>query len=477
MRQALLAILFLLVAATAGAQTDIKHRLDSLVSIANSIVHDPENQRVLSMLQDTACLHESLRLIMMGADVVSHDAELDEYYQTALAAAQAEMLKRQKEADLREAELKSQISFGRMLTMLTVIALVVASALAFWAVNTSVKKHKLNSKLDQKNRELEHQKEEFRVQNDTLEQQKEEVRLQNERLVRQKQQIEQQKLQIEQHNRMIVDSIDYASMIQSAALPTEESLAAIFGECMMIYKPLYVVSGDFVWAGEVAGKKLLAVADCTGHGVPGAFLSMLGMSIMNDLLSKCSHSMMSAAEILDEAKRVFKDSLHQQGRDHDNHDGIDMALVIIDPVCRIMNYAGAMRPIVLVRNGQAIKLETDRMPIGVHYHEAEHFTNHVCDLHVDDVIYLYTDGFPDQFGYDHDGRLRKFTARQLRSVLAQGYMRPFCIQKAKLLNTLDEWRTFGGNHCAYEQTDDATLVGIRIHDFGVSDSQMDFQFG
>lgn len=370
--------------------------------------------------------------------------------------AQGDFSQQLHERELRY-ESKTRIHNIIMLSIAVVLILVIIFTIT--VIKSYKKTREANQKLDQKNCELEQQKEEMLVQNEYLEQQKEQIETQRKDLQ------EQNKI-ITKVNQQITDSINYASLIQRAALPSEGQMNSIFGNHMIIFSPLNIVSGDFYWATQIGKLKMLAVADCTGHGVPGAFLSMLGISILNNISTRATNQNTTAASMLDQMRSIFKLALHQRGGDTDNHDGIDIALIIINPEEMTLSYAGAFRPAILIREHEAIKLDPDRMPIGAHYNEAEHFTNHHLQLQHGDAIYLFTDGMTDQFGYDSQNRLHKYTSKRLRTLLTDIYNQPFSVQKTKIELSFDSWRletqSLTENGTPYEQTDDALLIGIRV---------------
>lgn len=339
------------------------------------------------------------------------------------------------EQRLRENELKyeANVEKHRTVTITVIIALVVVCVFIAFLNYFFIKSRRLNL---------------------TLEQQKKEIEMQNSAL-------EERNEVISTVNQQITDSINYASLIQKAALPSEMQMSLIFGQNMVIYRPLNIVSGDFYWATQIDRLKLLAVADCTGHGVPGAFLSMLGISILNEIATHIDENNISAGLILDDLRSNVKTALHQQNADNGNHDGMDMALIIIDMDKMLMHYAGAFRPVFIAHDSEIIKLNADHMPIGVHHNEQEHFTDNIFHLHDGDTIYLFTDGITDQFGYDEDYNLRKFTVKQLRRLLSSIQDRQLNLQKTMIEMALDNWRSKGSlKEC--EQIDDATIIGIKI---------------
>jgi len=272
---------------------------------------------------------------------------------------------------------------------------------------------------------------------------------------------------LDKKNTEVTDSINYASLIQRAAMPSKKMMSDIFSEYMVIFRPLNIISGDFFWVSQKGRFKALAVGDCTGHGVPGAFLSMLGMSILEYISQRHNDNGPSAGNMLDDMRAVFKHSLHQYGNENDNHDGIDIALVIIDTEEYKLYYSGAFRPLIVIRGNEVIKCNADRMPIGEYHNELEHFTNHVIDIKKGDTLYLYSDGITDQFGYDQNHEVHKYTFKRFKELLIHIADMPLSKQKTIIENSINQWRTDNlvddnGYPILYEQTDDTTLVAVRI---------------
>lgn len=375
-------------------------------------------------------------------------------------AAQAEFDEktRQREIVVKQNQVRMEEKNTRM-TIIVVASVLVLILIAILLVQQRKNFHrerKAKEELDMKNHELEQQKEEIIVQNEYLEERRERIERQNEML-------EQQNQIISKNNKEIKDSIKYASLIQQAAMPPEETMKNLFGEMLLIYRPLNTVSGDFYWATQVDDVKLLVVADCTGHGVPGAFISILGISLLNSIAGKLDTNNITASYVLDELRLAFKQSLRQKGGEHDNRDGIDMGLLVIDAKKNILQYAGAFRPMIMFRDGEVIKTDADRMPIGSHLKEKEHFTNHIVETKAGDIVYLFSDGMTDQFGYDEKAEVHKFSAKRFISLLTDCHRLPFSAQKEKIELSIDNWRRNGmvAESEEYEQTDDAILVGIK----------------
>ena len=275
-------------------------------------------------------------------------------------------------------------------------------------------------------------------------------------------QLDEQNKIISKTNSEITDSINYASLIQTAALPSESMLNDLLGEHFIFFRPRNIVSGDFYWASRVGEWSLFVAADCTGHGVPGAFVSMLGISMLNDIAARIAPEDMSASRILDELRRNLKSALHQRGEEDENHDGMDLALLALNRHRRILHYAGAFRPLLIAHEGVMTKIDADRMPISSHILDTNDFTDHEIELSAGDMLYAFSDGIVDQFGYDEvKQKEMKYSMKRLSAFLSSVYSLPCTEQKEKLCEEIDFWRHTNDERCT-EQTDDNVLIGIRI---------------
>ena len=238
----------------------------------------------------------------------------------------------------------------------------------------------------------------------------------------------------------------------------------LFGECMVLFRPLAIVSGDYYWAAQSGRFKMLAVADCTGHGVPGAFMSMLGMSNLNNIQGSLQgREDLNAAMVLDELRIKIKTALRQNDEENGNHDGMDMGFVVFDTENSLIHFAGAFRPMLFYREGEeCVQYAADRMPIGIHIAEKEHFTDNVIEVQKGDTMYIFSDGFTDQFGYAQDGAVKKFTMKRLKAILDECHTLPFAEQKARIERAVDTWKTNATTGEIQEQVDDCLIIGIRI---------------
>jgi serine phosphatase RsbU (regulator of sigma subunit) len=259
-----------------------------------------------------------------------------------------------------------------------------------------------------------------------------------------------QKDVIEQKNQSITDSIQYAARIQNAVLQPPTFLSEWGIENFIYFRPKDIVSGDFYWGFRKKGRIYIAAADCTGHGVPGAFMSMLGNAFLNELLIE--NEFEEASGILDKLRDEIIRALRQKGVTGEARDGMDISMVMYDSKSNTIQYAGANNPIYIVRDGELIRYQADRMPIGIHVKETAPFTNHTVEISPGDCIYLFSDGYADQFGGEHG---KKFMYRQFQEVLLAGASLPMEEQLARLDAAFLNWRG------SYEQVDDVLVIGFR----------------
>ncbi len=277
------------------------------------------------------------------------------------------------------------------------------------------------------------------------------VKERTEEVVKQKDEIEKQRDEIADKNRSITDSIEYASRIQTAVLPSNEYANEILPEHFILFRPRDIVSGDFYWMTKKDNLLVLIAADCTGHGVPGAFMSMLGVSFLNEIVNR--HDITKASVILNDLRRDVKKTLGQEGKEGEAKDGMDIALCVVDLEKMKMQYAGAYNPMYLYRNNELIEVKADRMPIGIYIKEKESFTNNEIDLKKGDTFYIFSDGYQDQFGGE-DGS--KFKTKNFKQLLQEIHQKPMVEQREILDKRIDEWRG------KWEQVDDIIVLGVKV---------------
>jgi serine phosphatase RsbU (regulator of sigma subunit)/tetratricopeptide (TPR) repeat protein len=256
---------------------------------------------------------------------------------------------------------------------------------------------------------------------------------------------------IEEKNKNITDSIMYARRIQTAILPSRESMARVLPESFILYRPKDIVSGDFYFFTESRDRIIIAAADCTGHGVPGAFMSMIGNSLLNQIIKE--KGITEPAAILAQLHQGVSNSLNQN-KGTDANDGMDIGLCAIDRSTGKIEYAGANRNL-YIRNASGLQeISGDKAPIGGARSETEvKFTNHVIEVKPGDTFYLSTDGYADQFGGPEG---KKFRTRRFRELLASLHGKTMEEQRQELERTIAEWMG------AHEQLDDILVVGVRL---------------
>jgi serine phosphatase RsbU (regulator of sigma subunit) len=252
-------------------------------------------------------------------------------------------------------------------------------------------------------------------------------------------------------NKSITESITYAQKIQNAVLPPEERIKALIPEHFILFKPRDIVSGDFFWVAEKNNRTIVAIADCTGHGVPGAFMSMLGVAFLNEIVNR--NQELQANLILNELRNRIKESLNQSGRENEAQDGIDIALCVIDKDKRELQFAGAYSPLYIIKNHELIRYKADLMPIGYQIKEKPSFTNNTIKLDPEDIIYLFSDGYSDQLGGDDCIRLK---TEPFKKMLLEIHQLPLSLQKEILETNLKQWK---GD---YPQIDDILVMGFKI---------------
>ena len=249
----------------------------------------------------------------------------------------------------------------------------------------------------------------------------------------------------------MTDSIRYARRIQDAVLPAKEVMRYLLPKHFVFYRPRDIVSGDFFWVDKKDETVWLAVADCTGHGVPGAFMSMLGISLLNEISSQFTGQ--PTHEIMDELRDQVIASLGQTGDRYEAKDGMEMGLVAINTKTREVQFTGAMQNLYTFQKGELVVIKGDRMPVGIHSEGSTMFTSHKVTLERGDTLYMFSDGYADQFG----GRNRKkFGSARLKALLTKLQQNIMHDQKEALKKEFYEWK---GNE---EQIDDVLMIGIKL---------------
>jgi serine phosphatase RsbU (regulator of sigma subunit)/HAMP domain-containing protein len=281
----------------------------------------------------------------------------------------------------------------------------------------------------------------------TLEQK---VRERTEEVVRQKDEVERQSRKVVELYKNVTDSIRYAKRLQESILPPDKRIRELVPESFVLYRPKDIVSGDFYWFEKVDDKVVFAAVDCTGHGVPGAFMSLVGHNGLNQAIKE--HGNVRPSEVLKDLNRIAFESLHKDREQQLVRDGMDMALCSYDPARMVLEYAGANCPLYIVRGGELLEYSPDKIPIGGFELDGRSFTDHRIRLQRGDTLYVFSDGYPDQFG---GPKGKKFLYRRFRELLLSISDRPMERQKHMLLDALNEWKG------AHEQVDDILVIGVR----------------
>lgn len=309
----------------------------------------------------------------------------------------------------------------------------------------------LEQKVKERTQTIEEQKEELMAQRDELARYNEEILQQKEEIEAQRDEIETQRDQIFKQNDEITKSIVYAKRIQTAVMPSAQFTKSLLAKHFIFFRPRDIVSGDFYWMTERKGKVLIVAADCTGHGVPGAFMSMMGVSLLNDIVNVSGVT--APNEILNQLRTKIKSTLWQTGKEGEARDGMDIAICSVDREMGILQYSGAYNPLYLFKKGQFHEQKADKMPVGVHVNEKESFSLHEIEIEKGDRFYIFSDGYVSQFG-GPDGK--KFMARPFKELLAQIQSMSLA-QHAKILaDNLDSWQSH------YDQVDDILVIGVEI---------------
>ena len=256
---------------------------------------------------------------------------------------------------------------------------------------------------------------------------------------------------IEEKNRDITASINYASRIQNAILPDLKEIKGLYNKCFILYIPKDIVSGDFYWFNRRGDKLILVAGDCTGHGVPGALMSMLGISFLEEIVNR--RGITESGQILNELRKEIQRALHQKGTSEEAKDGMDISLCVIDRTKNTIQYSGAYNNLYLIRDGELIEYQADRMPIGIFELSEKDYTSQNIPSRSGDLIYMFSDGYADQFG---GPKHKKFKYSSLKTLLIEIHKLPLQKQKQKLEKHFIGWK---GDS---EQIDDILIIGFRI---------------
>lgn len=274
----------------------------------------------------------------------------------------------------------------------------------------------------------------------------------------QKEEIKNQRDYLQLQHQDIKSSIDYAKLIQDATLPSNKYLSKLFENSFLIYWPRDVISGDFYWVAETKLTKVVVVADCTGHGVPGAFMSMLGISLLNEILNH--GDIVHAGAVLDELRYKVIHSLNQKDANTVSKDGIDMAICVFEKGESRLNFAGANSALhVMRKSGELLTVKPDKMPVGYHHTRNYAFTNHQVDIGLGDRIYMMSDGWADQFG---GPKGKKYKTAQVKKTIQELHLLSIHEHKKIIEHKITEWMKHSKGGVYENQVDDIIIMGIEV---------------
>lgn len=270
-------------------------------------------------------------------------------------------------------------------------------------------------------------------------------------VVRQKEEIELQSDKLEELYKDITASIRYAKRLQDSILPQQEYIKSLFPKSFVLFKPKDIVSGDFYWFQDTETKTLFSTVDCTGHGVPGAFMSLIGANALTRIVRESGVEKPSV--ILDELNRLSSEALNKSSEGNEVRDGMDASICSFDKSTNKLEYAGANSPLYLIRDNEIQQIKADKFAIASFTPNSKNYTNHEIEIEAGDVVYLFSDGYADQFGGEYG---KKFMYKRFRELLLKIKDKPPIEQKSILNSTIEEWKG------AHEQVDDILIIGVQF---------------
>lgn len=387
-----------------------RHLLDKLKSDVLSRNKELRVKERLIASKENDLRKKQKAIATLNKDIEEKQSNLKEH---------TEVLKQQKaQINKQFAEIRKQETI--ILLFLILIGVVLLAVIAM--VRAYIIKRKANKALSEKNAIIEEQ---YKVTNE-------------------------QKIQIEAQNQHIVDSINYAQKIQAAILPDLSEIQKSLSNAFVLYLPKDIVSGDFFWQSKVDDKIIFVAGDSTGHGVPGAFMSMLGITFLNSIVNQ--KKITDPAEILNNLRENIINSLKQKRDSSKLKDGMDIAVCSINTKDSTIKFSGANNPMILIRNNEVEVFKGDKMPVAI-FEKMVSFSNKEIELKPNDSIYVFSDGIVDQFGGEKG---KKFMIKRLKSILVEINHQPMEKQKEIILDEFNKWK---GNE---DQVDDVVMLGVKI---------------
>lgn len=378
--------------------------------------------------KDNALIYFKLYIIATEKQFIQENArkiaETEALYNLEKKEKEIEILKKENEIQQLQANRRQLLNYGLLVGLLMVVVMVTVLYVAY---RVKIKANK------------------------TLRSQKDAINAQKEEIETQRDDISKKNVALEEKNRMILDSIKYAKRIQLSLLPDARTFSEAFPDSFIFYKPKDIVSGDFYWFTEIDGKLIIAVVDCTGHGVPGAFMTVMASSLLDQIVNE---SNITAPDmILSLLDHKIQHSLHNQETDVLATDGVDIGICVINPKTLSVAFAGAKIPLYYTIEGIMHQLNPSRYSAGTNYDIKKTFNSHFVKLKKGDMIYLTSDGFQDQFGGAHE---KKFMKREFRQLLEDNNSKTVQEQYDIIGRTYYQWKK------NYPQTDDILVIGLRM---------------
>jgi len=399
-----------------------------------------------TLLQENALLNELINHFDLSQESTLIRQLASKESEKAKELQANEILRMNQQQELQNIELETAQSELRQRNILLAVAftgIVFVLILLIISSRAYFRKQKDMQELELQKKEIEGQRNEIGAQRDEIEAQRDEIEAQRDL-------VQEQKEQIEKNHHEVSSSIDYAMRLQDAMLPSLALLEEHFSSHLVFFRPKQKVSGDFYWWSKSGNSLVIAVADCTGHGVPGAFMSLLGASLLKEVVNLEGQS--TPGPILDRLRDEVIAALCQTGAVGEQKDGMDMALISIDQESLLCQYAGANSALYVLRRGKIKIYQPDSMPLS-YYAEMHPFKTHKIQLEMGDQLYLFSDGYADQFGGD---KRKKFKYSRFRDLITEHADLSMPRQQQVLSDTIREWQG------KYEQIDDMVIVGIRI---------------
>jgi serine phosphatase RsbU (regulator of sigma subunit) len=407
--------------------------LDKEISFKEETLQEKQKELILQLSQiskQRGEISEQKQTIVIQQKAVAVQQDTLSAQKEKITLQVAKMDEQLKKITEQEDKIKVQLATlekQKLILYFVIFALLLVSFLGYYIYRGYKIKKEANIKLEEKNRTISMQKDEIEQQRDLAAAQRDQIAYQK---------------------KHITDSIEYAKRIQTALIPSLELFSDKLDH-FVLYKPLAIVSGDFYWVSSYGSKQIIISADCTGHGVPGAFMSMLGVTLLNEIVNGKHITMPD--QIIENLRQGVIKSLNQVADTESVKDGMDISVCTVDFDENMLYWAGANNPLYLVRGNELIHYRADKMPAAIHYRMLP-FTLHKVELKKGDSFYIFSDGFADQFGGPNQ---KKFMSNQLKETLVTLAGVPMLKQAEKLNDIFESWK---GDS---PQVDDVTLIGVR----------------